>query len=149
MRRFNAGEVLPYAQGWHRNNGYIPIETVATMAEIGVFGLTVPEEYGGMGLGKELMCIVAEELSRGMLAVGSLGTRSDIAAELILTGGTSEQQRRWLPKIASGAVLPTAVFTEPGADRTSRPSAPVPCATAMSTRSMATRPGSRIRCAPI
>jgi len=115
MRRFNAGEVTPYAQGWHRDNGYIPLETIATMCEIGVFGLTIPEEYGGMGLGKESMCVVAEELSRGSLAVGSLGTRSEIAAELILSGGTNDQQRRWLPKIASGEVLPTAVFTEPNA----------------------------------
>ena len=115
MRRFNAGEVTPYAQGWHRSNGYIPIETVATMGEIGVFGLTIPEEYGGMGLGKESMCVVAEELSRGCLAVGSLGTRAEIAADLILNSGTNEQQRRWLPKIASGEVLPTAVFTEPNA----------------------------------
>jgi len=115
MRRFNAGEVAPYAQGWHRANGYIPLEIIATMGEIGVFGLTIPEEYGGMGLGKEAMCVVAEELSRGCLAVGSLGTRSEIAAELILSGGTNEQQRRWLPRIASGEVLPTAVFTEPNA----------------------------------
>ena len=83
------------------------------MAELGVFGLTVPEEFGGMGLGKEAMCVVSEELSRGYIGVGSLGTRSEIAAELILGGGTEEQKRQWLPKIASGEVLPTAVFTEP------------------------------------
>ena len=83
------------------------------MAELGVFGLTIPEEYGGMGLGKESMCVVSEELSRGYIGVGSLGTRSEIAAELILGGGTEEQKRHWLPKIASGEVLPTAVFTEP------------------------------------
>jgi (2S)-methylsuccinyl-CoA dehydrogenase len=83
------------------------------MAELGVFGLTIPEEYGGMGLGKESMCVVSEELARGYIGVGSLGTRSEIAAELILGGGTEEQKRKWLPKIASGEVLPTAVFTEP------------------------------------
>jgi (2S)-methylsuccinyl-CoA dehydrogenase len=115
MRRFSAGEVTPYAQAWHRANGYIPIETIATMGEIGVFGLTIPEDFGGMGLGKESMCVVAEELSRGSLAVGSLGTRSEIAAELILASGTHEQKSRWLPRIASGEVLPTAVFTEPHA----------------------------------
>jgi (2S)-methylsuccinyl-CoA dehydrogenase len=115
MRRFVAGEVIPHAQDWHRANGYIPLETIAAMGELGVFGLTIPEESGGMGLGKESMCVVAEELSRGCLAVGSLGTRSDIAAELILSAGTSEQQRRWLPGIASGEVIPTAVFTEPNA----------------------------------
>ena len=83
------------------------------MSELGVFGLTIPEEFGGMGLGKESMCVVSEELSRGYIGVGSLGTRSEIAAELILGSGTEEQKRKWLPKIASGEVLPTAVFTEP------------------------------------
>ena len=83
------------------------------MSELGVFGLTIPEEFGGMGLGKESMCVVSEELSRGYIGVGSLGTRSEIAAELILGGGTEEQKRKWLPKIASGEILPTAVFTEP------------------------------------
>ena len=83
------------------------------MAELGVFGLTIPEEFGGMGLGKESMCVVSEELSRGYIGVGSLGTRSEIAAELILGSGTAAQKEKWLPKIASGEVLPTAVFTEP------------------------------------
>ncbi len=83
------------------------------MSELGVFGLTVPEEFGGLGLGKEAMCVVSEELSRGYIGVGSLGTRSEIAAELILGGGTDAQKEYWLPKIASGEMLPTAVFTEP------------------------------------
>ena len=78
-----------------------------------MFSLTIPEDYEGMGLGKESMCVVSEELSRGYIGVGSLGTRSEIAAELILGSGTEEQKRKWLPKIASGEVLPTAVFTEP------------------------------------
>ena len=73
----------------------------------------MPEEFGGLGLGKEAMCVVSEELSRGYIGVGSLGTRSEIAAELILGGGTDEQKQKYLPKIASGEMLPTAVFTEP------------------------------------
>ncbi len=81
--------------------------------ELGVFGLTVPEEYGGHAMGKMAMCVVSEELSRGYIGVGSLGTRSEIAAELLLTGGTEEQKQRWLPGICSGEILPTAVFTEP------------------------------------
>ena len=119
------------------------------MAELGVFGLTIPEEYGGMGLGKESMCVVSEELSRGYIGVGSLGTRSEIAAELILGGGTDAQKQQWLPKIASGEVLPTAVFTEPntGSDLASLKTRAVREAT--STRSTATRPGSPIRSAPI
>jgi (2S)-methylsuccinyl-CoA dehydrogenase len=113
MRKFAESEVAPHAHQWHLTNSYIPLEIIAHMSELGVFGLTIPEEYGGMGLGKESMCVVSEELSRGYIGVGSLGTRSEIAAELILGGGTDEQKRRWLPKIASGEVLPTAVFTEP------------------------------------
>jgi (2S)-methylsuccinyl-CoA dehydrogenase len=113
MRKFADSEVVPYAQQWHRTNSYIPLEVLAQMSELGVFGLTIPEDYGGLGLGKEAMCVVSEELSRGYIGVGSLGTRSEIAAELIIGGGTEEQKRRWLPKLAAGEVLPTAVFTEP------------------------------------
>jgi (2S)-methylsuccinyl-CoA dehydrogenase len=113
MRRFVEAEVKPHAHEWHLNNHYIPLETIVKMNELGVFGLTIPEEYGGLGLGKEAMCVVSEELSRGYIGVGSLGTRSEIAAELILGGGTPQQKQHWLPKIASGEVLPTAVFTEP------------------------------------
>ena len=113
MRRFADAEVIPHAQDWHRSNSYIPIEVIQGLAEMGVFGLTIPEEHGGMGLGKVAMCVVSEELSRGYIGVGSLGTRSEIAGELILVGGTPEQKANYLPKIASGEILPTAVFTEP------------------------------------
>jgi (2S)-methylsuccinyl-CoA dehydrogenase len=115
MRKFADSDVVPQAQQWHRTNSYIPAEVISQMSELGVFGLTIPEDYGGLGLGKESMCVVSEELSRGYIGVGSLGTRSEIAAELIIGSGTEEQKRKWLPKIASGEVLPTAVFTEPNA----------------------------------
>ncbi len=113
MRKFSDSEVIDRAQGWHRTNSYIPLEVIGQMSELGVFGLTIPEEFGGMGLGKESMCVVSEELSRGYIGVGSLGTRSEIAAELILGGGTPALKAKWLPKLSSGEVLPTAVFTEP------------------------------------
>ena len=113
MRKFADSEVVPHAQEWHRSNRYIPLEIIAQMSELGVFGLTIPEAYGGLGLGKESMCVVSEELARGYIGVGSLGTRNEIAAELILSGGTEAQKTEWLPKLASGEVLPTAVFTEP------------------------------------
>jgi (2S)-methylsuccinyl-CoA dehydrogenase len=113
MRKFAESEVVPQAHAWHRTNSYIPFDVLTQMSELGVFGLTIAEEYGGLGLGKESMCVVSEELSRGYIGVGSLGTRSEIAAELIIGGGTEEQKRKWLPKLASGEVLPTAVFTEP------------------------------------
>jgi (2S)-methylsuccinyl-CoA dehydrogenase len=113
MRRFGEAEVTPHAHEWHLANAYIPLEVIAKMAELGVFGLTIPEEYGGMGLSKVSMCVVSEELSRAYIGVGSLGTRSEIAAELILGGGTEDQKSRFLPGIASGDLLPTAVFTEP------------------------------------
>jgi (2S)-methylsuccinyl-CoA dehydrogenase len=113
MRRFGEAEVAPHAHEWHLANDYIPIEIIGHMAELGVFGLTIPEEYGGMGLSKVSMCVVSEELSRAYIGVGSLGTRSEIAAELILGGGTEGQKEKFLPKIAAGEILPTAVFTEP------------------------------------
>jgi (2S)-methylsuccinyl-CoA dehydrogenase len=113
MRRFADAEVSPYAHAWHLANAYIPLETIQKLAELGVFGLTIPEEFGGMGLGKEAMCVVSEELSRAYIGVGSLGTRSEIAAELIMGGGTEEQKAHFLPKLADGSILPTAVFTEP------------------------------------
>ena len=113
MRRFSLDEVLPHAHEWHLQNAYIPLEIIQKLAELGVFGLSVPEEFGGMGLGKEAMCVASEELSRGYIGVGSLGTRSEIAGELILHNGTLEQKQKYLPKIASGEILPTAVFTEP------------------------------------
>jgi (2S)-methylsuccinyl-CoA dehydrogenase len=113
FRRFAEAKVAPAAQDWHRRDMLIPIEIVEELAGLGVFGLTVPEAYGGLGLGKVAMCVVTEELSRAYLGVGSLGTRSEIAAELIRLGGTEAQKEQWLPRIASGEVLPTAVFTEP------------------------------------
>ena len=113
MRRFSEAEVVPHAQDWHLKDEYVPMELIAQMSELGVFSLTLPEEYGGLGLGKEAMCVVSEELSRGYIGVGSLGTRSEIAEELILNGGTDAQKQEWLPRIASGEILPTAVFTEP------------------------------------
>jgi (2S)-methylsuccinyl-CoA dehydrogenase len=113
IRKFAEAEVTPHAHAWHLKNAYIPLEVIGGLADLGVFGLTIPEEFGGMGLGKTAMCVVTEELSRAYIGVGSLGTRSEIAAELILGGGTPAQKEKYLPRIASGEILPTAVFTEP------------------------------------
>ena len=113
FRKFADEKVVPFANGWHMRDEFIPMSVVEEMGALGVFGLTIPEGFGGAGLGKTAMCVVSEELSRGYIGVGSLGTRSEIAAELILGGGTLEQKDEWLPKIASGEILPTAVFTEP------------------------------------
>lgn len=114
FRRFADEQIIPHAHDWHRQDELIPLAVIDQMSEMGVFGLTVPEAYGGHGLGKVSMCVVTEELSRGYIGVGSLGTRPEIACELIRLGGTEEQKQYWLPKIASGEILPTAVFTEPG-----------------------------------
>ena len=113
FRKFAEDEVKPFAHGWHERDELIPLPVIEHLAELGVFGLTIPEEQGGLGLSKEAMCIVTEELSRGYIGVGSLGTRTEIAGELIRLGGTEEQKAYWLPKLASGEILPTAVFTEP------------------------------------
>ena len=111
--RFADTEIAPHAQGWHQRDELIPLNVVQHLADMGVFGLTVREADGGAGLGKIAMCVVSEVLSRGYIGVGSLGTRSEIAAELIGLAGTAEQKARYLPALASGAILPTAVFTEP------------------------------------
>jgi len=111
--RFAQDKVTPFAHQWHLKDELIPLPVIEELSELGVFGLSLPEEFGGSGLSKTAMCVVSEELSRGYIGVGSLATRSEIACELILTGGTEEQKKHWLPKIASGEILPTAVFTEP------------------------------------
>ena len=113
FRRYADDKIVPFAHEWHLKNEYIPMDVVSEMAELGVFGLTIPEQFGGLGMGKTAMCVVSEELSRGYIGTGSLGTRSEIAAELILIGGTDAQKEKYLPVIASGEILPTAVFTEP------------------------------------
>ena len=113
FRRYALEKVEPFAHDWHLKDELIPLSVIEELAEMGVFGLTIPEEYGGFGLSKAAMCVVSEELSRGYIGVGSLGTRSEIAAELILAGGTDEQKEKWLPALASAEKLPTAVFTEP------------------------------------
>ncbi|QUJ75748.1 acyl-CoA dehydrogenase family protein [Sulfitobacter albidus] len=113
FRRYAVEKVEPFAHDWHLKDELIPMEVIEELAEMGVFGLTIPEEYGGFGLSKASMCVVSEELSRGYIGVGSLGTRSEIAAELIIAGGTEEQKQKWLPRLASAETLPTAVFTEP------------------------------------
>jgi len=113
FRRFSDDVVKPHAHKWHEKDELIPLEVIEQVAELGVFGLTVDEQYGGLGMGKVAMCVVTEELSRGYIGVGSLGTRNEIAGELIQMGGTEEQKQKFLPKLASGEILPTAVFTEP------------------------------------
>jgi (2S)-methylsuccinyl-CoA dehydrogenase len=114
FRRFSEEQVAPHCHDWHRQDVLIPIGIIEQLSDLGVFGLTVSEEFGGLGMGKAAMCVVTEELARGYIGVGSLGTRSEIAAELIRLGGTDAQKAKWLPLIASGEILPTAVFTEPG-----------------------------------
>ena len=113
FRKFVEDDVIPHAHEWHLNDDLIPMSIIDKMAEMGVFGLTIPEEYGGLGMTRFVDCVVTEELARGYIGVGSLGTRGDIAAELLITGGTEEQKNRFLPRIASGEILPCAVLTEP------------------------------------
>ncbi|MCE2510859.1 MAG: acyl-CoA dehydrogenase family protein [Alphaproteobacteria bacterium] len=113
FHRFADEQVTPYAHEWHLKDELIPLDIIRQMSELGVFGLTIPEDFGGHGLSKTAMCVVTEELSRAYIGVGSLGTRSEIAAELIRNHGTAAQKERYLPAIANGAILPTAVFTEP------------------------------------
>ena len=112
---FAEEKIVPFAHGWHLRDELIPLPLIEELAALGVFGLTAPEDYGGSGLGKVAMCVVSEALSRGWIGTGSLGTRSEIAAVLIIAHGTDEQKQRFLPAITSGEIIPTAVFTEPEA----------------------------------
>ena len=113
FKKFVEDDVAPYAHEWHLKDELIPMEVINKMADLGIFGLTIPEEYGGLGMNKLSMCVVTEELARGYIGIGSLGTRTDISSELLLIGGTEEQKKKWLPKIATGEILPAAVFSEP------------------------------------
>ena len=113
FHKFSKDKIEPFAHEWHLKDELIPLSVIDELASLGVFGLTIPEEFGGTGLDKITMCVVSEELSRGYIGVGSLATRTDIASELILCGGSEEQKEHWLPKISSGEIMPTAVFTEP------------------------------------
>lgn len=112
---FAEEKIVPHAHGWHLRDELIPLPLIKELAGLGVFGLTAPEAYGGSGMGKVAMCVVSEALSRGWIGTGSLGTRSEIAAELILAHGTEAQKQDLLPAITSGEIIPTAVFTEPEA----------------------------------
>ena len=113
FRAFTRDRIAPHAHAWHQADALIPDAAVQEMADLGVFGVCIATEYGGLGLGKLAMSLVSEELSRGWICAGSLGTRSEIAGELIGENGTAAQKAQWLPAIAAGTVLPTAVFTEP------------------------------------
>ena len=113
FRAFTAETITPRAHQWHLDDALIPAEIIAEMAALGVFGVCIPEAHGGLGLGKLAMAVVSEELSRGWICAGSLGTRAEIAGELISENGTPAQKAHFLPRIADGSCLPTAVFTEP------------------------------------
>ena len=106
FHRFSEEQIIPHCHEWHLNDTLIPMEIINQMADLGVFGLTIPTEWGGLGMSKIAMCVVTEELARGYIGVGSLGTRSEIAAELIRLGGTDSQKETYLPKIASGEIFP-------------------------------------------
>jgi (2S)-methylsuccinyl-CoA dehydrogenase len=114
VREFAANEVLPLAEPIHRRDEDIPDALIAKMGELGYFGLSIPEEYGGHELGNLAMILTTEELSRASLAAaGSLITRPEILAKALLQGGTEAQKREWLPKIASGEVMVGVSVTEP------------------------------------
>jgi (2S)-methylsuccinyl-CoA dehydrogenase len=105
---------MPHAEHIHRTDALIPEEFIEKMSELGFFGLSVPEEYGGVEMGNLAMIITTEELSRASLAgAGSLITRPEILAKALLGGGTEEQKKHWLPKLASGEIMAGISVTEP------------------------------------
>jgi (2S)-methylsuccinyl-CoA dehydrogenase len=118
FHRFAENEIRPHAEHVHRTNGDIPEEIVTGLAELGGFGLSVPEEYGGFATGGESdymgMVVATEELSWGSLGIGgSLITRPEILTRALVRGGTEAQKREWLPKLATAEVLAAVAVTEP------------------------------------
>ncbi len=118
FRRFAEDKVRPHAEHVHRENDDIPEEVIEGLAELGGFGLSVPEEYGGFASGGESdymgMVVATEELSWGSLGVGgSLITRPEILTRALVYGGTEEQKKQWLPKLASAEILAAVAVTEP------------------------------------
>jgi (2S)-methylsuccinyl-CoA dehydrogenase len=113
-RDFARNEVTPHAQQIHREDLMIPDDLIEKFAAQGFFGSSIPETYGGTGMGDLPMIIITEELSAASLgAAGSLATRPEILSKALLAGGTEEQRREWLPRIASGEVLVAIAVTEP------------------------------------
>ncbi|HVC69753.1 MAG TPA: acyl-CoA dehydrogenase family protein [Acidimicrobiales bacterium] len=118
FHRFAEEQLRPRAEHIHRANADIPEEVIAGLAEMGALGLSIPEEYGGFAGGGESdylgMVVATEELAWGSLgAGGSLITRPEILARALVAGGTEEQKQRWLPELASGAVMNAVAVTEP------------------------------------
>jgi (2S)-methylsuccinyl-CoA dehydrogenase len=113
VRRFTEEEIVPIASELDAKNAEIPMEIITKMAEQGYFGVLFPEEYDGLGLDNITMTIVAEELSKGWLSVGSVMTRGVIMGTLLQAHGTEEQKKKYLPGLATGTILPAAAFTEP------------------------------------
>ena len=118
FHRFAADKVRPHAEHVHRTNGDIPEEIITGLAELGGFGLSVPVEYDGFATGGESdymgMVVATEELSWGSLGIGgSLITRPEILTRALVHGGTEEQKKQWLPRLASAEVLAAVAVTEP------------------------------------
>jgi (2S)-methylsuccinyl-CoA dehydrogenase len=114
VRQFAETEVMPIADRLHRHDELIPEDLIRKMAELGYFGMSVPEEFGGGGMGNLVMIITTEELSRASLAgAGSLITRPEILTKALLKGGTEAQKKKWLPRIASGELMVAISVTEP------------------------------------
>ena len=114
VREFAAAEVMPHAEHIHRTDATIPEAFITKMAELGFFGLSIPEEYGGVEMGNLAMVVTTEELSRASLAAaGSLVTRPEILTKALMGGGTEAQKKYWLPKLASGEVMAGISVTEP------------------------------------
>jgi len=114
VREFAAAEIMPHAEHIHRTDETIPEEFIEKMSELGFFGLSVPEQYGGVEMGNLAMILTTEELSRASLAAaGSLVTRPEILTKALMGGGTEEQKKTWLPKLASGEIMAGISVTEP------------------------------------
>jgi len=112
-RNFAKAEVVPIAQDMHREDSLVPETLIQKIAELGLFGCSIPEQYGGTEMGLLTMCVLTEELSAASLVAGSLITRSEILTRALIQGGTEEQRQQWLPRIAAGELMVGISVTEP------------------------------------
>lgn len=114
VREFAEAEIAPEAERIHRNDDIIPEKFIQSMSELGYFGMSIPEKFGGHDMGMLAMILITEELSRASLAAaGSLITRPEILSKALIKGGTENQQSHWLPQIAAGQLMVAISVTEP------------------------------------
>ena len=148
VRQFADEQILPNAEHYDHEDSF-PEPIVEQMKELGLFGVTIPEEYGGMGLDLTTYAMIVEELSRGWISISGVINTHFIGSYLLMKFGTEEQKQKYLPRMATGEIRAAFSLSEPelGSD-VPRSRRPPRSSTTTPTRSTARRCGSRTACAP-